>query len=422
MIERYKIPEIEKIWSEENKLRIWLLIEILTIEGLEKKGIIKKGIADKIRKKVKKITPEEVKEREKVTNHDVAAFVDILEKKVGREIAPYIHFGLTSSDLLDTTLAIQMKETLELIMKKQRELKSVLENLVSEYEGVITAGRTHGMFAEPMTLSHKFLSYLSEVKRNEERLKNTLEEISYGKLSGSVGNYLHIDPEIEKYVMKKLGLKPEPVSTQIVPRDRVAKFVFTLTLIASSLERIATEIRLLSRTEVGEWGEPFKKGQKGSSSMPHKKNPIISERICGMARILRGYLISALENIALWHERDISHSSVERIILPDASHLVYYMLDKMIFVLKNLNIDLKKIEENLKKNEIYLLSQGILYYLIEKGMERSKAYKVVQENLFKNKVPINEKEFKNLRKKLYNKLLKIEKILKKRIKNGKFYK
>lgn len=415
MIERYKIEEIEKIWSEENKLKIWLEIEILTIEAFEKRGIIPKGTSQKIRKRVKKIEPEEVKEREKVTNHDVAAFVDVVEKKAGKEVSPYIHYGLTSSDLLDTTIAVQMRESLKIVLDRLKKLKRVIEKQVRKNKGVLIAGRTHGMFAEPMTLSHKFLGYLSEAKRNERRLKEAINEVSYGKLSGSVGNYLHVSPDIERYVMKKLNLKPEPVSTQIVPRDRIAVFIFTMVLIGAFLERMATEIRLLSRTEISEFGEPFKKGQKGSSSMPHKKNPIVSERICGMARLLRGYLIPVLENISLWHERDISHSSVERIVLPDASHLTVYMLEKMTFLIENLRINRDRIKENFEKYEKELLSQEILYSLIEKGYKRSEAYRMVQESLFRGRVPLSEEDFKKLREKLYNKLLKIEEILMKRV-------
>ncbi len=415
MIDRYKIKEIEKIWSEENKLKIWLEIEILAIEAFEKKGVIPEGISKKIRKRVKRIEPEEVKEREKITNHDVAAFVDVIEKKAGKEASPYIHYGLTSSDLLDTTTAVQMRESLKIVLDRLRKLENAIKKQVKKNKGVLIAGRTHGMFAEPMTLSHKFLTYLSEAKRNKKRLKEAIEEVSYGKLSGSVGNYLHVSPEIERYVMKKLGLKPEPVSTQIVPRDRHAIFLFTMVLIGAFLERIAIEIRLLSRTEISEFGEPFKKGQKGSSSMPHKKNPIISERICGMARLLRGYLIPVLENISLWHERDISHSSVERIVLPDASHLTVYMLEKMIFLVENLRINRDRIKKNFERFEKELLSQEILYDLIEKGYKRSEAYKMVQENLFRGRVPLSEEDFKKLREKLYNKLLKIEEILMKRV-------
>ncbi len=415
MIDRYKIKEVEEIWSEENKLKIWLEIEILTIEALEKKGKIPEGISKKIREKVKKIDPEEVKEREKITGHDVAAFVDVVEKKAGEGAGAYIHYGLTSSDLLDTTIAIQMRDSLKIALFRLENLIRAIEEKIKENKGVLIAGRTHGMFAEPMTLSHKFLTYLSEAKRNEERLKKAIEEVSYGKLSGSVGNYLHISPEIEVYVMEKLGLKPEPVSTQIVPRDRHAIFLFTLLLIGCFLERMATEIRLLSRTEVSEFEEPFKKGQKGSSSMPHKKNPVLSERICGMARLLRGYLIPALENIVLWHERDISHSSVERVIFPDASHITLYMLEKMTFLVQNLNIKREKIKENFERFEKELFSQEVLYYLIDKGYMRSEAYKKVQENLFKGKLPLKEKDFKKLREKLYNKLLEIEEILIKRV-------
>ncbi|MEO0295232.1 MAG: adenylosuccinate lyase [candidate division WOR-3 bacterium] len=411
MIERYKIKEIEEIWSEENKLKLWLKIEILTIEGFEKNGILPKGISDRIKKKNIIITPLEVKEREKITNHDVAAFVDVLEKKVGEDIAPFVHFGLTSSDLIDTTIAIQMRDTLKIVLNRLKILEKILENKIRENKGILIAGRTHGMFAEPMTLTHKFLSYLSEAKRNEKRLKEIIKEVSFGKISGSVGNYLHVPPEVEFYVLKKLNLKPEPVSTQIVPRDRHVLFLFGLVLIGNFLERLATEIRLLSRTEVGELSEPFSEGQKGSSSMPHKKNPVISERICGLARLLRGYLISILENTNLWHERDISHSSTERIVLPDASHLTVYMLDKMIFILENLLINKEKIKENFKKYEKELFSQEFLYFLLKKGKKRSEAYEHVQKKIFEGKIPVDEEDFEKLKEEVYNKLIEIEKKL-----------
>ncbi|MEN3047016.1 MAG: adenylosuccinate lyase [Candidatus Hydrothermales bacterium] len=416
MIERYKVKEIEEIWSEENKLRLWLEIEILTIEGFENLNLVPKGTAEKIREKNIKITPQEVKEREKITNHDVAAFVDVLEEKVGKELSTYIHYGLTSSDLLDTTLSIQMRETLKIVLERIKKLEDVILEKIEENKSVFMAGRTHGMFAEPITLSHKFLSYLSEAKRNEKRLKEAIEEVSFGKLSGSVGNYLHIPTEVEEFVLKKLGLKCEPISTQIIPRDRHVIFIFTLVLIGLFLERIATEIRLLSRTEIGELSEPFERGQKGSSSMPHKKNPIISERICGLSRYLRGSLFPVLENTILWHERDISHSSAERIIFPDVSHVTVYMLDKMISILKNLIINRERIRENLTKYEKELFSQSFLYHFINKGMERSKSYDLVQKSLFEGKIPVEENDFEKLKNEVYSKLREIENKLYKRLK------
>lgn len=411
MIERYKIKEIDEIWSEENKVKLWLKIEVLTIEGFEKLGVLPKGISEKIKKKNIFITPSEVKEREKMTNHDVAAFVDVLEKKLGEEIAPFVHFGLTSSDLLDTTIAIQMRDTLKIVLERLKILEEVLKNKIRENMGILIAGRTHGMFAEPMTLSHKFLSFLSEAKRNEKRLKEIIKEVSFGKISGSLGNYLHVPPEVELYVLKKLNLKAEPISTQIVPRDRHLLFVFGFVLIGNFLERIATEIRLLSRTEVGELSEPFSEGQKGSSSMPHKKNPVISERICGLARLLRGYFIPVLENTSLWHERDISHSSPERIVLQDASHIVVYMLNKMIFILENLLINRERIEENFKKNEKELFSQEFLYFFLKRGKKRSESYEFVREKIFEGKIPVSVKDFEKLKEELYNKLIEIEKKL-----------
>ncbi|MEN3045164.1 MAG: adenylosuccinate lyase, partial [Candidatus Hydrothermales bacterium] len=359
---------------------------------------------------------QEVKEREKITNHDVAAFVDVLEEKVGKELSTYIHYGLTSSDLLDTTLSIQMRETLKIVLERIKKLEDVILEKIEENKSVFMAGRTHGMFAEPITLSHKFLSYLSEAKRNEKRLKEALREVSFGKLSGSVGNYLHIPPEVEEFVLKKLGLKVEPISTQIIPRDRHVIFIFSLVLIGLFLERIATEIRLLSRTEIQELSEPFEKGQKGSSSMPHKKNPIISERICGLSRYLRGNLFPVLENAVLWHERDISHSSVERIIFPDLSHITVYILDKMIHMLENLVINKDRLRENLMKYEKELFSQSFLYYFIKKGLERSKSYELVQKSLFENKIPVSENDFEKLKNEVYNKLKEVENRLYKRFK------
>jgi len=382
MIERYTLPEIGKIWSDENKYSIWLQIEILACEANSKLGIVPqralKAIKSKARFDVKKIN-----EIEEVVKHDVIAFLTNVGSYVGPD-SRFIHYGMTSSDVLDTALSVQLKEAGELIMKKLEELKKVLAANAKKYKYLMMVGRTHGVHAEAITLGLKFALWYEEVKRDIERLKSAIKTISAGKISGAVGTYEHIDPSVERYVCKKLGLQPANVSTQILQRDRHAEYFTTLAIIASSLEKFATEVRHLQKTESLELEEPFAKGQKGSSAMPHKKNPIVSERIAGLARILRGNAMAALEDINLWHERDISHSSVERVIAPDSTMLLYYMLVKMIEVLKDIVVNKENIKKNLERTHGLIYSQRTMLKLVEFGITREEAYLVVQENAMKS--------------------------------------
>jgi len=386
---RYLLKETEEIWSEENKLKKWVLVEKVVIEVLAEENFVKglsKEIALEISEKLNKVDyrwlVEKVKEYDKLFRHDVIAFITALEEYIG-ENGRFIHFGLTSSDIIDTANALLLKEISLVILRKLEELKKVLVEKAYLFKDLKQIGRTHGVFAEPITFGFKILNWLWELERNIERFKRAMEEISYGKLSGTVGTYPVLPPKIEEKVMKKLGLKPEKVSTQIVPRDRYAFYLSVLSLIGSFIERVALEIRLLQRSEVQEVFEPFAYGkQRGSSAMPHKRNPILSERLCGMARILRGYLLTSLENIALWHERDISHSSTERLILPDATSLVVYMLDILKRIVEKIEVNEEKMKENIRNARDLYYSQIVLLSLIEKGVSRLMAYKWVQECAF----------------------------------------
>jgi adenylosuccinate lyase len=382
MIDRYSLPEIKKIWSDENKYSIWLQIEILACEANSKLGIIPqkslRNIKNKARFDVKKIN-----EIEEIVKHDVIAFLTNVGSYVGPD-SRFIHYGMTSSDVLDTALSVQMKEAGELILKKLIELKKVLVINARKYKRLIMVGRTHGVHAEAITLGLKFALWYEEVKRDIERLEAAVKTISAGKISGAVGTYEHIDPFVERYVCKKLGINHANVSTQILQRDRHAEYFSTLAIIGSSLEKFATEIRHLQKTEVLELEEPFAKGQKGSSAMPHKKNPIVCERIAGLARILRGNALAAMENINLWHERDISHSSVERMIAPDSTMLLYYMLVKMIEVLRGLVVHKDNIEKNLHMTHGLIYSQRALLKLVEYCITREDAYLIVQQNAMKS--------------------------------------
>ncbi|GAB4327684.1 MAG: adenylosuccinate lyase [Calditrichia bacterium] len=381
MIERYTLPEIGKIWEEENKFRIWLEIEILACEAQAKLGNIPKEAVKVIREKADFSVPR-IQEIENVTHHDVIAFLTNVAEYVGPE-SRYIHYGMTSSDVLDTALAVQMRQAGLLILDKLKQLKDALAEQAKKYKDTVMVGRTHGIHAEPVTLGLKMALWYAESLRNIERLEKAIETISVGQISGAVGTYDHLDPMVEAYVCEKLGLKPAPISTQVIQRDRHAEYLNTLALIGAGLEKIAVEIRHLQRTEVLEAEEPFGKGQKGSSAMPHKKNPIICERITGLARLLRGYATSAMENIALWHERDISHSSVERVIFPDATITLYYMLEKAIFVIKGLRVYPEHMMANLNKMKGLVFSQPVLLKLVEKGITREEAYRMVQRNAMK---------------------------------------
>ena len=377
MIERYTREEMAKVWEEKNKLKKWLEVEILVCEAYNKMGLL----SDEGLKKIKEgasFSLEEVKEREKITRHDVAAFVDVVTKNLGDE-GRFIHLGLTSSDILDTAFSLQLLEASDIILRDIKELMDVLKKKAFEYKDLVVMGRTHGVHAEPVTLGMKMALWYDEMRRNKERMERAREEVRVGKISGAVGTYAHIDPFIENYVCEKLGLKPCRVSSQIIQRDIHAYYMATLAVIAGTIEKIALEVRNLQRTEVLEVEEPFSKGQKGSSAMPHKRNPILSENLCGLSRVVRGNLIGALENIALWHERDISHSSVERVIFPDSTILIDFMLNRLKGILENLRVNKDKIERNLWLTKGLFFSQKLLTELVKKGLQRDQAYRMVQE-------------------------------------------
>lgn len=376
MIPRYARPEMSKIWSDENRIRIWLEIELAVLEAYADQGRIPRKDLEKIRAHAF-TTVDEIEEREEKTQHDVIAFVEAIADKVG-PAGRWIHMGLTSSDILDTATAIQIKQSLHIIRSDIEVLMTQLEKRAVELKHVITVGRTHGIHAEPMSFGLKFLLWYEEFRRHTDRLKEIEKRVAVGKISGAVGVYAHVDPVVESYVCNKFGLVPEPVSNQIVQRDRHAEYALTLAIIGASVEKVAMEIRHLQRTEVREAEEPFHTGQKGSSAMPHKRNPITAERLCGMARLLRGYALTALENVALWHERDISHSSTERIWMPDASILTDYMLERLAWIIGDLTVYSERMKENLALTRGLVFSSGILVALIEKGVSRQEAYDAVQ--------------------------------------------
>lgn len=378
MIPRYSAPEMEKIWTDESKFQKMLEVEILACEAMAKIGKIPANAVARIKRKAK-INIKRIREIENTTHHDVIAFLTQLEEVIGEE-AKYIHFGLTSSDVLDTALSMQMKESLDIIIADLITLKEILKKQAKIYKNTLMVGRTHGIYAEPVTFGLKFALWYADTLRNIERIRELLPVISVGKISGAVGTYANIDPRIEDYVCKKLKLKAAPISTQILQRDRHAQYLSVLAICAASIEKFATEIRNLQRSDVREVEEYFAKGQKGSSAMPHKRNPITSEQLCGLARIVRGNVIPAIENITLWHERDISHSSVERVILPDSSILLDYMLKKFIRVVDNLLVYPENMKLNLEKTKGLIFSQGLLLRLIEKGIARQKAYEIIQRN------------------------------------------
>lgn len=377
MIPRYTLPEIGRIWEEENKFSIWLEIELLACEALAKLGWFPEDIPEKMRR-LARFDVNRINEIEKITKHDVIAFLTNIEENIG-ELAQYLHFGMTSSDVLDTCLAVQIRQSGLLILEKLKLLKDTLKIKAKEFRYKVCIGRSHGVHAEPTTFGLKFALWFDECQRDISRLEYAIEEISYGKISGAVGTFEHIPPFVEEYVCQKLGLKPAPISTQVIQRDRHSFFIATLAIIASLLEKIATEVRHLQRTEVLEAEEYFSPGQKGSSAMPHKRNPITSENICGQARLLRSYIIPAIENNILWHERDISHSSVERIILPDTTISLYYILTKTIDLVQNLIVYPENMQKNLELTHGLIYSQKVLLELMKKGMKRQEAYLLVQK-------------------------------------------
>jgi adenylosuccinate lyase len=377
MIDRYTLPEMGRIWSEQNKLEKWLQFEILACEALAELGEVPREAVDRIRKKAR-FDPERVREIEETTHHDVIAFLTNVAEHIGND-SRYVHLGLTSSDLLDTTLAVQIQEAGTLLLARVAALRAAIKQRAAEHKHTVMVGRTHGVHAEPITFGLKLLVWYDELGRRETTLRAALDGAALGKVSGSVGTFAHASPKVEEYVTRKLGLRPAPVSTQVVQRDVHAEFVSALALVAASLEQFATEIRNLQRTDVLEVEEPFRKGQKGSSSMPHKRNPIVCERVVGLARLLRGYATASLENVALWHERDISHSSVERVILPDATITLDYMLVKFTAVVKDLVVYPENMRRNLEKVNGLIYSQKLMLELSRAGLSREDAYALVQE-------------------------------------------
>jgi adenylosuccinate lyase len=369
------------IWAEENKLRIWLEIEILACEAQARLGVIPKAAAETIRAKARFDT-DRVLEIEREVKHDVIAFLTNVGESVGPE-SRFIHVGMTSSDVLDTALAVQMKQSGELLLVALGQLRDVLSRRAREHKYTVMVGRTHGVHAEPVTLGLKFALWYAETLRNIERLRSATERASVGQISGAVGTYAHVDPEVERSVCERLGLAPAPISTQVLQRDRHAEFMNTLALCGCSLEKFATEIRHLQKTEVLEAEEYFSKGQKGSSAMPHKRNPITCERIAGLSRVLRGNALAAMENVALWHERDITHSSVERVIIPDSCILLDYMTAQFTEVIEKLLVYPEAMRRNLERTHGLIHSQAVLLALTAKGMTREEAYRVVQDAAMK---------------------------------------
>ncbi|HET55979.1 MAG TPA: adenylosuccinate lyase [Ignavibacteria bacterium] len=376
MIERYTLTEMGKIWEDEFKYSTWLKIEILACEARAEMNEIPSADVEVIKKKAK-FDVKKILEIEETTKHDVIAFLTNVAEYVGPE-SRHIHYGMTSSDILDTTLSYQMKSAGEILLNQLHQLKDSLKRRSNEHKKTLCVGRSHGIHAEPTSMGLKFALWYEECKRNILRIEHAIETISVGQISGAVGTFEHLSPKVEEYVCEKMGLRPAPVSTQVIQRDRHAEFLTTLAIIAAMLEKISIEIRHLQRTEVLEAEEYFSKGQKGSSAMPHKRNPIVSERITGLARLIRANAMASIENVALWHERDISHSSVERVIVPDSCILLNYMLDLMIKLIDNLIIYPENMIKNLNITRGLVFSQTILLMLVSKGITREDAYKLVQ--------------------------------------------
>jgi len=377
VIERYTLPEMARIWSEQRKLEVWKVVETLALEAWQTLGKVPQGVAEATEAATCP-TPEQVAEREQVTNHDLAAFVDLLGDAAGPDAAGWVHYGLTSSDVLDTAGGVILSESADLLLGALETLFETVKDRATEHRDTYMVGRTHGIWAEPTTFGLKLASWAFELARDHTRLQEARSTVAVGKISGAVGTYAHVPPEVERHVCDALGLDPESASTQVTARDRHAQYLQTAALIGASIERMATEIRHLQRSEVAEVREAFGKGQKGSSAMPHKRNPILSERMTGMARLLRGYAQVGLENVALWHERDISHSSAERVVLPDASIALHYMLVKFNGLVRDLVVDDDRMIANLESTRGLVFSQAVLLALIDTGMTRDQAYRIVQ--------------------------------------------
>jgi adenylosuccinate lyase len=381
MIERYTRPEMGRIWSEENSFQKWLDVEILAAEGLARLGKVPKTAVARIRKKAR-FNVKRIREIEAEVKHDVIAFLSCVAESIGDD-ARFLHVGMTSSDVIDTGLAIQFKEASSILIQDVKDLMSVVRRQAQKHKWTVMIGRTHGVHAEPITFGLKLALWYQEMARNLARLQKAAEDISVGQISGAVGTFAQISPKVEAYVCRKAGLKPALISNQVIQRDRHAYYFATLGIIASSLEKFAVEIRHLQRTEVQEAEEPFTEGQKGSSAMPHKRNPILSENVSGLARLMRSYSIAAMENVPLWHERDISHSSVERVIAPDATIALDFMLRRMTYVLGNLCVYPENMKRNLEKSGGAVFSEKVLLALVEKGVARDIAYRMVQRHALK---------------------------------------
>lgn len=378
MIERYTRPEMGWVWSEENKLAKWLQVEIAACEAWAEIGVIPQADVAKI-KQAARVDPERIKAYFRETHHDMTAFLRSVADSLGAE-GRWVHLGLTSSDVMDTALSLQLVEATEILERDVAALIEVLEDRAREHKDTLMMGRTHGVHAEPTTFGLKLAVWVDEMRRNARRLAEAKAQVAVGKISGAVGTHATVPPAVEEATCRRLGLAVAPASNQVLQRDRHAHWVATLGVVAASLEKFATEIRGLQRTEVLEVEEPFSEGQTGSSAMPHKRNPEKCERICGLARVIRGHVVTALENVALWHERDISHSSTERIILPDASILLDYMLDLFTWIMRGLLVYPEHMQENLERTQGLVFSQRVLLALIEKGLSRELAYKLVQRN------------------------------------------
>ncbi|MFH1354868.1 MAG: adenylosuccinate lyase [Candidatus Omnitrophota bacterium] len=376
MIARYTLPKMAGVWQEEFKFKTMLAIEILVLEALAKQKKLPLDALRRIKKKAR-FNIKEINRIEAKTQHDVVAFVNNVAQNIGKD-AKYLHKGITSSDILDTTLGVQLQAASQILIEDIEKLLRALSKKAKRYKEMVCIGRTHGVHAEPTTFGLKLALWFDEMKRNLVRLEQAKEAVSQGKISGAVGTFANIDPEVENYVCKKLNLKPAKISTQVIQRDVYAQYLAALAIVGASLEKFATEIRHLQRTEVLEAEEPFGKGQKGSSAMPHKRNPVICERVCGLSRILRANALVAMENVILWHERDISHSSAERVIMPDSTILLDYMLIKFIEVIEGLNVYPANMLANLVRTRGLIFSQRVLIELMNRGLTRTKAYDVVQ--------------------------------------------
>ena len=382
VIPRYSLPEMAALWTDEARLARWLEVEVLAVEGWAVVGVVPEADARAVRRRAPAVTGElvdAVARREEVTDHDVAAFVDVVQAAIGAPEGNWVHYGLTSSDVVDTALCATLVAAADLLVEASTALVAALRRRALEFRDTPMVGRTHGIHAEPTTFGAKLALWCLHADRDRQRLRAAREAVRVGKLSGAVGTYSNIDPRVEAHVCERLGLRPVP-ATQVVARDRHAEYLWACAAVGAGIEQFTTEVRHLQRTEVGEVQEPFRAGQKGSSAMPHKRNPITCERLSGLARVLRGYLGAGLEDVALWHERDISHSSVERVVLPDASLLAYYVLRRMTAVVEGLRVDATRMGENLRLSHGLVFSQPVLLALVGAGVPRDEAYRLVQRN------------------------------------------